>query len=122
MNSYFIYDLENYNLQLKISKNLRQLFKDQSIHHMVEVRPHQFEMPSGNYLSMKSQVWFLGEILCQLSYMLADKNSVNKDDTFIYDTKNVILDQAIDMLCAEDGIIIKKVDFTFYLEKFKGYI
>jgi len=122
MNYYFIYDLENYNLLMKISKNIRLLYKNQADFQMEEVRPEQFEMPGANYFLIESQLWFLGKVLCELSYIFKNKNTVKTGDTFIYDTNNIILDQAVDLLCAGNDIVVKKIDYKFYQEKFKNYL
>jgi hypothetical protein len=122
MNYYFIYDLGNYNLHTKISKNIRLLYKNQDDFCMEEVRPEQFEMPGANYMSKESQVWFLGKVLCELSYIFKNKDNVKNGDTFVYDTKNIILDQAVDLLCIDNNIVVKKIDYRFYQEKFKDYL
>jgi hypothetical protein len=122
MNRFFIYDLGNYNLYTKVSKNIRLLYKNQADFCMEEVRPEQFEMPGANYMSTESQIWFLGRVICELSYIFKNKNNVNTGDIFIYDTKNIILDQAVDLLCAGNDIVVEKIDYTFYQEKFKNYL
>ena len=122
MNYYFIYDLDHYNLLMKISKNIRLLYKNQDGFRMEEIRPEQFEMPGPNYMSAESQIWFIGKVLCELSYIFKNNNNVKAGDTFIYDTKNIILDQAVDLLCAANDIVVKKIDYRFYQEKFKDYL
>lgn len=89
---------------------------------MEEVRPEQFEMPAANYMSVESQLWFLGKVLCELSYIFKTKTNIKSGDTFIYDTKNIILDQAVDLLCVGNDIVVEKIDYRFYQEKFKDYL
>lgn len=122
MNRFFIYDLGNYNLYTKIAKNIRLLYKNQDDFRMEEVRSDQFEMPGANYMSAESQVWFLGRIFCELSYIFQTKTNVKAGDVFIYDTQNIMLDKAIDLLCSGNDIVIEKIDYRFYQEKFKDYL
>jgi hypothetical protein len=122
MSFFFIYDLGNYNLHTKISKNIRLLYKTQADFCMEEVRPEQFEMPAANYMSVESQLWFLGKVLCEISYIFKTKTNIKSGDTFIYDTKNIILDQAVDLLCVGNDIVVEKIDYRFYQEKFKDYL
>lgn len=122
MHRFFIYDLGNYNLHAKIAKNMRLFYKNQIDFCMEEIRPDQFEMPATSYASIESQIWFLGKILCELSYIFKNKDNVKPGDTFIYDTQNIVLDKAVDLLCAGNDIVVEKIDYRFYQEKFKDYL